>query len=329
MIPASKFLKPLAKPYLNTLPTRKNKGKKLRKFVWNLYCRLLAAAAIAIITSTATFATESGGGAYPNGAENFMSGALPPPGTYFLDYLTHYSADNFKDTNGNSAIPDFRVRAIANGFRFVHMTDKQIFGGNWGMHAFLPFAKVDVTAFGRNQSKEGLADIVIDPIMIAWHTRNFHYAFGLDIFMPTGSYDKNDIANLSRNYWTFEPIVAGTYLSDGGLDVSMKLQYDFNTKNRATDYRSGQEFNVDYTVAQKFDNFSVGVGGYYYRQMSDDEQAGVKVGTDGNRGRLFGIGPQIRYDHKNMMFFLTYTNESGARNKPEGNRLWLKFFMPL
>lgn len=28
-------------------------------------------------------ATEGGGGAYPNGAEDFMAGALPPPGTYF------------------------------------------------------------------------------------------------------------------------------------------------------------------------------------------------------------------------------------------------------
>ena len=32
-------------------------------------------------------AIAGGGQSYPNGAEAFMSGAIPPPGVYFLDYL--------------------------------------------------------------------------------------------------------------------------------------------------------------------------------------------------------------------------------------------------
>lgn len=34
-------------------------------------------------------ATEFGGGAYPNGAEDFMAGAVPPPGNYFINYFTY------------------------------------------------------------------------------------------------------------------------------------------------------------------------------------------------------------------------------------------------
>ena len=41
-------------------------------------------------------ATEGGGGAYHNGAEDFMTGALPPPGNYFINYFNYYSADKFK-----------------------------------------------------------------------------------------------------------------------------------------------------------------------------------------------------------------------------------------
>jgi hypothetical protein len=44
----------------------------------------------AALFSWPAFATEGGGGVYPNGAEDFMSGALPPPGTYFLDYANFY-----------------------------------------------------------------------------------------------------------------------------------------------------------------------------------------------------------------------------------------------
>ena len=46
-------------------------------------------------------ATEGGGGAYANGAEDFMSGALPPPGNYFINYLTYYTTSKFKGSNGN------------------------------------------------------------------------------------------------------------------------------------------------------------------------------------------------------------------------------------
>jgi hypothetical protein len=282
-----------------------------------------------IAVGTNAFATEGGGGAYPNGAENFMSGALPPAGTYFLDYLTYYSANKYVDKDGNSVVPDFKVHAVANGFRFLHMTNQQVLGGNWGMHVFICLAKADVSMAGKSQHKEGLADIVIDPFVFAWHTKNFHYAVALETFVPTGKYDKNDMANLGRNYWTFEPIFAGTYLSDGGFETSMKFHYDLNTKNHDTDYLSGQEFHIDYTVAQKIKDFSLGLGGYYYQQVTDDKQNGAKVGSDGNKGRVFAIGPQLKYDYKNMMFMLTYATETSAKNRPDGNKLWFKFFVPL
>ena len=44
-------------------------------------------------------AMAGGGQSYPNGAEAFMSGAVPPPATYLLDYVYSYSADSMKDDN--------------------------------------------------------------------------------------------------------------------------------------------------------------------------------------------------------------------------------------
>ena len=113
-------------------------------------------------------------------------------------------------------------------------------------------------------------------------------------------------------------------MSDGGFDVSAKFMYDFNTRNDDTDYTSGQEFHVDYSIGKKFDNLSVGLGGYYYKQVTDDKQAGSKVG-DGNKGQAFGIGPQIKYDYKNMSFLLKYQAETAVKNRPDGDKFWLKF----
>ena len=55
--------------------------------------------------------------------------------------------------------------------------------------------------------------LVISPLILSWHTKNFHYVVGLDVDIPIGAYKKEDLANIGRNYWTFEPIVAATYMS--------------------------------------------------------------------------------------------------------------------
>lgn len=286
---------------------------------------VLAAAALFGIAAAPVRATEMGGGAYPNGAEDFMSGAVPPPGFYFINYLNYYRADTFRDSSGNGgAVPDFDLKATANVFRFIYVTKQQVLGGFWGVHAFIPVVNLDVSAAGHSQSKTGIGDIIIDPFILSWHAKNWHAVTGLDIYFPTGAYDSHDLANIGRNYWTFEPVAAFTYVSDSGFDVSAKFMYDFNTKNDDTNYTSGQEFHVDYSVAKKFDNLSIGLGGYYYKQMTNDKQSGGKVG-DGNKGQAIGIGPQIKYDHKNMSFLLKYQAETSVKNRPDGDKFWLKF----
>jgi len=290
-----------------------------------LFCFLFVFIFLSFVGVNKIYATEGGGGAYPNGAEDFMSGAVPPPGTYFLNYLTYYSANKFRDGNGESIVPNFDLKVTANVFRFLHVTKTQILGGYWGFHVFVPVVNVDVTLPVGSQSKTGIGDIIIDPFILSWHSKNWHFATGLDIYIPTGAFDKNRLANVGRNYWTFEPIFAFTYVSDNGFEVSSKFMYDFNTKNTDTNYRSGQEFHFDYTVAKKFDNISLGVGGYYYKQITDDKLNGQKVAPDGNKGQAFAIGPQLKYDYKNMSFILKYQKEMSVENRPDGDKFWFKF----
>ncbi len=273
------------------------------------------------------FATEGGGGAYPNGAEDFMAGALPPPGTYFKNYMTYYSASTFKDNNGNDVTgpsgQKFKLNVFADTLRLVHVTKTQILGANWAVHAFLPVVYEDVTApSGVTDNRWGMGDIIVDPIILGWHFPNFHITTGLDIYIPVGTYNRDRLANTGRNYWTFEPVLGMTYLSDGGFEISGKFMYDFNLENGDTKYRSGQEFHVDYTVGYHVNkSLLLGIGGYLYQQMTDDEQNGAKY-LDGNKGRVYAIGPQAQYNYKNMMFTLKWQHEFEARNKPEGDKFW-------
>ena len=289
-----------------------------------LFTGILLLAALA--GGTPSHATQGGGGAYPNGAEDFMSGALPPPGTYLLNYIEYYSANRLNDNNGNEMMHGFKLNVFADVVRVVHVTRQQVLGASWGMHLFLPLVYMDVKIPGAgSDNRIGLGDIIINPFILGWHGKNWHVATGLDFYLPTGSYDKKRLANTGRNYWTFEPVLAGTYLTDSGFELSGKLMYDFNTKNSDLDYLSGQELHLDYAIGQHLGDFTAGVAGYFYQQTTDDEQKGKKVSfNDGNKGRVVGVGPAVKYQYKNMSFSLKYLFETLVENRPEGGNLWFK-----
>jgi hypothetical protein len=270
-------------------------------------------------------ATETGGGAYPNGAESLTVAALPPPGTYLLNYTTYYSANRFNDGAGKVLIPDFSVGAFANVFRFVHIYDFNILGASFGMQAFVPIVDLDVKAAGAKGHKTGIGDLIVNPFILGWHLDNLHIVATMDTYLPTGGFNKNDVANIGRNYFTFEPVLAFSYFDPkGGPEFDLKLMYDFNTKNNATDYQSGQEFHADYAVSYNFVPWTLGVSGYYYRQTTNDYQFGSIVGPDGFKGEAFAIGPMIRYVVDQIPITFQWQHEVYSRYRPEGDKFWLK-----
>jgi hypothetical protein len=57
------------------------------------------------------------------------------------------------------------------------------------------------TPFG-NESRTDLDDLAVDPFLLGWHSRNLHMVAGLDIYLPIGTYEKDETANTGRNYRT-------------------------------------------------------------------------------------------------------------------------------
>lgn len=297
----------------------------------------LAIGAVALGLAMHTWATESGGGAYASGGEGTMTGALPPPGQYFLNYMMLYDADSFRNDTGHSELPEYNANVFAEVMRFVNVTPVTILGGNWAQHLIIPVVYLDATVnqsrpFDPTQTardhKIGLGDIDFDPFIIGWHKPPFHWIVGFDTFMPTGEYDKDDMANISRHYWTFEPVVAGTYLNEAGNELSAKVMYDFNTQNQHTEYLSGQEFHTDFAALQHFGDFAGGIGGYWYQQTTPDRNPVLGTPTYG-RGRVVALGPQVSYEYHHMSLVLSCDHEFDVENRPRGDVAWLKFVMPL
>lgn len=59
-------------------------------------------------------------------------------------------------------------------------TEHKILGGNWGWHVIVPLVHQDVALGAGSKSKFGLGDVTVNPFIVSWHAKNWHWAIGLD-----------------------------------------------------------------------------------------------------------------------------------------------------
>lgn len=306
--------------------------------------RVLSTLCLAAIFAMLAIARSWAGGGqhYPNGAEDFAIGAVPPPGVYLVNYLLLVRKNSLKDNSGNNALPSFKASVVAEVPRLIYVTPLTLLGGNYTVQMFLPTYSADVqagtTAGAKNlvdSSDKGLGDIIFSPLVLGWHFGpNLHVLFALDIWAPTGNYDKFRPASqiLSKNHWTIEPVVAATYFWNG-FDISAKLMYDFNTSNNdflkadgtTGKLDPGQEFHMDWGAEYSFKNgLSAGVVGYNYWQTTDDEVDGVKQTNQSSQVGGIGIGAKYWPNHGPFSMILKQYWEYGAKNIATGPQTQFK-----
>ena len=308
----------------------------MKNIACNRFFRIFTmAAAVSLLISSHSWA--GGGQHYPNGVEDFMVGALPPPGTYLVNYMLLVQKNSLNDNSGKGTVTpggplDFNASVFAEVPRLIYVTPLTLFGANWGVQAFLPLYSADVTASVAgtkvvNDNDKGVGDIIFSPLILGWHFGpDLHTVFALDIWAPTGNYDKNNTATsiLSKNHWTFEPVVAVSYLKEG-FDVSAKLMYDFNTRNNDTKTDPGQEFHLDWALGYSLKNgLTGGVVGYNYWQVTDDEVSGSKVANQ--KSQVGGVGLGLKYWPKQGPFSMTLKQywEYDAKNMATGPQTQFK-----
>lgn len=309
--------------------------------------RILPLAVLLLALSTPSQANlPLAGQHYPNGVEDFVVGALPPPGTYLKTYFGLIQKDRLMDDDGSILNApgggpniDFEADVTVVVPRFIWVSPWKIFGASYGAQAFFPLhsTRVKSNVLGIDAESSGLGDIIFAPLILGWHfSPNFHMVAALDIWAPTGDYKSSNPASqiLSKNHWTFEPVVAVSYLNSG-FDFSAKFMYDFNTKNDSYffvdgskgDLEPGQEFHVDYAISYaRKEGLRYGISGYSYWQTTKDEfkpDGGGKI--KGDKGEVHALGPTIKYwpDQGRFSAVLKHHWEFGAKNLPEGQATWL------
>ena len=135
------------------------------------------------------------GSHYPTGAEGIKGASLPPPGFYLRDYNFFYTADKVE-----GAPVDVNLFAYVQAPRLVWITKQELFGANYGMDVIVPFAYKNIYADAPigTAGQFNLADIQLEPLLLSWHLKQFDFAAGYGIWMPSGNFDTSTPAKYAR-----------------------------------------------------------------------------------------------------------------------------------
>ena len=305
-----------------------------------------ALAVMVILVPLSAHAEEGASGHYAPGANASFVDTLPSkPGLAIANFFNYYdgSASVSKQLPyGGLITAGLDATAYSDTVIALYTTPLKLLGGYYAVGAAIPFvwveAKGEVTGplgntFTKRDKASGIGDITLYPFMLGWTglKGDLKSDVRLGIYAPTGNYDKGELANLGKNYWTFEPAVSLSYISSKiGLELSAFAGMDFNTENHKTDYQTGTQFHLDFTAAEHLPLFGgvigVGVNFFYYQQISGDSGSGATLGDF--KGRTIGIGPVLSYAmkiwKKDLVAEVKWLPEIDVKNRLEGDYIWFK-----
>ena len=305
---------------------------------------IIGLAFLSALAASALRAEEGGSAHYAPGSMSDFIDALPgKSGFVFANAYTYY------DGNATPQMPiDFGGRttldahATLNAYSLygLYETPLRLLGGNYAVAVTIPFVWLEIegqlNAGPLNpklrDTASGLGDIALYPFILGWtNATDMKYDVRLGVYAPTGEYDTGQLANVGRNYWTFEPAISYSWLNTKiGTEATVFVGMDFNTENDATHYQSGTSFHIDGTLAQHLPLFGgfagVGGNGFFYQQISGDSGSGATLGS--LEGRTAGVGPVVSYAHKigHMDFAgeVKWLPELEREKRLKGDYIWVK-----
>lgn len=273
-------------------------------------------------------ASESAGSVYtPGFFGDFEMGYVPGPGIYFEDFPIYYSG------SANQIQPNLTEGVITNILELTAVSPWEVFGGKvWGgIYIPLTYAWLKSDALSANQG--WVSDPYFVPFGLGWEAGYVHVNLFEGLNVPVGQYSSSGVINLGRDYWASDTNLAASWVSSKiGLDLGLDLGLLINTTNGATDYRTGDEIHLDYTVGMHFsEKVGVAAVGYIYRQITGDSGSGAVLGS--NEGQSNGIGPAFMYawspESNPVTFVAKWIHEFGVQNRFQGNYFELSLALRL
>jgi hypothetical protein len=338
----------------------------------SLTFRILLIVAIVSLSSVGANAEEGAVGHYFPGTLSSLFDLLPdkcdsPVRTSECKNVGALAYDNESlYYHGSNIHLSSNATSYSNASVFLYQAPWGLFGGQYAAALAVPYTFLKVHAPVRNSkgmfvlskdTENGFGDVEMIPLLMGWtqtdedpskltHLWKYQTAFG--IYAPSGNYQSGNAGNIGRNYWTFEPSGAVSYLryptekSKNAYEFTTAVGFDFNTKNNTTHYQSGDQFHLDGTVAMYRPmfgkgctedpyfygclNLGIGASGFFYQQITRDSGSGAFQGSF--EGMTTGIGPSFSGLYRTKTLDIgsevKWLPELSVSNRLQGNYIWLK-----
>lgn len=309
------------------------------KFRTKQVCALLigSVSSAGLLGGTALAREAGAGNIYAAGSSiGLPVAANPPQGLWFED--TSSISELQSTSPGTNDANSTKVTALATAPRLLWTTPWKILGATEMAFVVVPMVHLSVSNRPAPNpagtfERAAFANPGITPINLSWNLApGLFTGVALGAFLPIGQYSKTASVNVGDNFWTIQPEASISYLGHG-YDLTVHALYDINTKNRATDYTSGNQLFLDLTATRTFGKWETGVVGFYDKQVTKDRNDGTFYGpshqTFGEPGQ-FAPGLLLGYDFGPLKFSAYFTHTVVADDGGgSGTNVYARVFLPL
>ncbi len=273
-------------------------------------------------------------GQYTPGMTATNSGTMADPGFTYANFLQYYSFSKFRGPDGATitAAPGSGFSLLVDHNIVQWVSEKKFLGGNFAVAADIPIANssLSLAALGVSGGGAGIADLYIQPVTLGWKTKRMDAQVAYGFVIPVGRYSDGASDNVGTGYWGHQISSGQTFYltKNKATAVSAYENYEFHSKQRDTDIRPGQTFNLDYSVTQlvplKKDMSSIlQVGFVGYEQIQTTDNTGAVFDPDiasrtHYRVNAAGFATNLILPAKKVLLGFKYYKEFGNRSTVEG-----------
>ncbi|RJP56378.1 MAG: transporter [Candidatus Auribacter fodinae] len=167
----------------------------------------------------------------------------------------------------------------------------------------------------------GFGDLYVQPIWLDWRGKYSDLGISYGVYCPTGSYDKDNIANIGYGFLTQQVQMSGYYypFENKATAFMIRPTYEWHSKKIDKNVQPGQNITLEYGVSQYIHpRIEIAANGYHQWQVSDDHGSEA-VNTDVS-DRVNGFGTQITcwlIEHK-CAITGKFNKEYSAKDRFEG-----------
>lgn len=296
----------------------------------------IALAAGAAMSVTSVQAYEFGGPAQavqPGVNLGNNSAAAPPPGIYMIDQFISYQSrlvgPGAPNVNNSATTVDANI--ITGVLLFV--PGWTFLGASYDAVLVQPYG-VGAAGAPIGQPKAGLHNTYIIPAELSWKLGDsgFYVKAGLGVSIPDGTIQgATGLNSIGNPWWSFVPQLSFSYLKDG-WNLTLISQYETNTRNTITNYKSGDVLDVAFIATKAIGKWTLGPVGYYVGQVTNDtSSAFYHNAINVNRYNVWAAGGLVGYNFGPAQLNVWMVDEFSANaSGPAGSvTQGVKFFASL